>query len=94
MDVSPIERLLKYVMVPKPHRGGFPVHVCHFVCNYTHNSKTKHRVRMFTYRMIALLSEISILVVRAVCEMRLVSYGCKHALQLLCDTSFYVYSHS
>ena len=43
-----------------------------------------------TYGTIALLSEISILLVRAVCEIWSVSYGSKYASRPLSDTTFCV----
>ena len=41
-----------------------------------------------TYQTTVLLSEMSIFWVRAVCEIRLVRYGSKHALQSLSDMLF------
>ena len=41
-----------------------------------------------TYEMTALLSEMSIFYARAGCEIRLVSYGSKHASQSPSDKSF------
>ena len=41
-----------------------------------------------TYQMTALLSEISVLWVRAVSEIQLASYGSKHASQPLSDTTY------
>ena len=58
--------------------GGFPVR--HFVRNHMRNSITKGGIRTFTYRTIALLSEISILLVIAICEVRSVSYESKHGV--------------
>ena len=45
----------------------------------------------FTYRAIALLLEISILLVRAVDEIPSVSYGSKHASKPLCISWFCAY---
>ena len=72
--------------------GAFPV--CHLVRNYTHNLKTKGGVGRVTYLPIALLSEISILLVRAVREICLVSYEFKHGIQLVFNTTFCAYLHS
>ena len=66
-------------MAPKMRCDGFAVR--HFVRNYTHNSKTNGRVRTFYYLTIALLLEIFIVLVRAICEIRLASYESKHRTQ-------------
>ena len=48
---------------------------------------------VFTYLTIALLSEIPIPLVRAVCEIQLASYESKHGMQLLFVTTFRAYLH-
>ena len=132
-------------MAPNVYCAGFPI--CHFVCNYKPNLKTKGHIRMFylsndcstigdiyslgqsciwdtidelwiktriptiflynilymlilvirklqvicrcsTYWKTALLSEMSILCVRAGCEKRMVSYASKHASQSLSNKPF------
>ena len=50
----------------------------HIVRNYTDNSITKDGIRMFQFQTIALLSEISILLVRAVCEIQSAVNESKH----------------
>ena len=49
--------------------------------------------RRSTYRMTALLSKMYILCVRAECEIRMVSYASKHALQSLSDKPYSVFRH-
>ena len=119
-------------MAPNTRCGGFSI--CHFVHNYTHNLKTKGRIRTFylsnnwstikdnysvgyscirvaiwqimdpnthrnhfliqvlcgcsTYRITALLSEISIFCVRAGGEIRMVSYTSIHESQSLSEKPF------
>ena len=50
----------------------------HFVCSYTHNLKTKGRIMMFYLSNNCIISEISILWIRALYEVRSTSYGSKH----------------
>ena len=78
-------------MAQNAYCDGFPVH--HFARNYTHNSITKVIQARFSYRTIAPISEISILLVRAVCEIRLASYESKEGMQLFSDTPFRAYLH-
>ena len=56
--------------------------------------KVKVVWRRFTYQMIALLSKIPIVWVRAVCVILSASYGFKHASQPLSDMTFCAYLHS
>ena len=84
-------RLISYG--PNTCYGGFPVR--HFVRNYMHNSKT-NGWGSFTYRTIALKSEISTLSVRAtcICEIRFASYESQHGMQPLSDIPFGAYLHT
>ena len=67
---------------------------CTPFCAYMHNSKTKGQSHgRLTYSTIALLSEISILLVRAVCTIPSTSYGFKHAWKPLCNTLLCTYLH-
>ena len=61
-------------------------------CVITHTTrKLKVVYGRFTYQTIALLVEISIVLVRAVCAIRLTSNGSKYILQPLSDMTFHVY---
>ena len=66
----------------------------HFVHTYAHNSNTTVVYGCCTYWMTALLS-MSIFWVRAPSEIRLASYGSKHASQCLYNVPFvYTYMHT
>ena len=57
------------------------------LCVSTHATRKLEVVKgRFTYLTIAIISEISILLVRSVCEIRSSSYESKHGTQLFFDT--------
>ena len=74
-------------MAPNTHCSLFLIH--HFVYTYAHNLETTSHIWTFccTYWTTALLW-MSIFWVRTACEIRLASYGPKHALQSLSDMPF------
>ena len=75
------------VMAPNTQSGLFPVR--HFVCKHTHNSKTTHPLWPFyIYQMTEIISEMSIFLIRAACEIQWLSYGFKHTSQSLSPTPF------
>ena len=78
---------------PKYANRGGSTSFCAYIITRT-TRKLKIVYGRFTYRTIALLSETSILVVRAVCEIRSASYGSKHALQPLSNMTFCEYLHA
>ena len=70
-----------WVVALNMHNSHFFIH--HFVSIYMHNSKIKGYTRMLYPWMTALLPEIAIFWVRAICETWLTSYGSKHSSQPL-----------
>ena len=77
-------------MAPNACRVDFSVrHFVHIITHTTQKLKVAIVIQeRFTYQTIALLLEISIILVRAVCEIQSASYGFKHASKQLCGMSF------
>ena len=71
-------------------------HSCMPFCALITRTTRKLKVvpQHFTYQTIAVLSEISILLVKAVCEIPSATYGSKHASKPPCGMSFCAYLHS
>ena len=76
-------------MAPNTCRNGFLYGILCIITRTTRKLKVVQE--RFTYQTIALLSEISILLVRAVFEVRSMSYEFKHASQPLSNTTFCAY---
>ena len=68
--------------------------VCILCVNERTTRKLKVVKRRFAHRMNALLTEISLLFVRALCKSRSSSYETEHASQTLSGTSFCAYLHA
>ena len=79
-------------MASNMHYGLFPI--CILCANYTHNSKTKDRIRTFYFSNNCSTIEDIYFLVRPVCEIRSASYGSKHASQPLFDTAFCVCTYA